>query len=86
MSLAVRTSKRDVYDKFSSVRGALVALHESARVASFHEATLSPLWDLDGFVFSEQPVQIGLDFDVVVLEMRDFGMPLVSPIVARVLK
>lgn len=57
-----------------------MALHESARVASIHEATLSPLWDMDGMVFSEQPVQIGHDFDVVVLEMRIFGMPLVSPL------
>ena len=79
MSLAARSTKREMFDKFNSLKGGLVALHESARVAALHEATLGPLWDLDGMVFSEQPVQIGHAFDVGVLETRVFGMPLVSP-------
>lgn len=78
MSLSVRSPKRESFDKFNSLRGGLVALHEAARVAALHEATLGPLWDLDGMVFSEQPIQIGHAFDVVILEMRAFGMPLVS--------
>ena len=85
MSLSVKAQKRDIFDKFNSLRGGLVALYESSRVAALHEGTLGPLWDLDGMVFSEQPVQIGHAFDVTILEMRVFGMPLVSPHAANVL-
>jgi hypothetical protein len=77
--MSVRPSKKEGFDKFSQCRGNGVALYESGLIACLSDALLFS--DMDGFVFSDQPIALESDFIVKILETRHYGPPIVSLLV-----
>ena len=74
--MSLKITKKEGFDKFNPVRGNGVVLFEGNRVASLSETILTN--DVDGFVFSEQPISLESAFTVRISEMRHFGPPIVS--------